>query len=199
MSHHENKHRGGGPKTPRGKSIARWNALKHGATAKQLFILQGPHLPEFERYRQLAEELQEELGPGAYLEDKVLVQKFVSNALIAERCDHVLLRLLPRGDDTIACEVAPISLRYIAQGQRDFLKVSQLMRELRERVEETEAAEAEAKAEPEAADEQSTAQEQGTDNGVSSDLNPAHFGALGVRRRACLSLIRFAFAILSLT
>ena len=28
----------GGPKTPRGKSIARWNALKHGATAKQLFI-----------------------------------------------------------------------------------------------------------------------------------------------------------------
>jgi hypothetical protein len=134
------RRRGGGPKTTRGKSIARWNSLKHGATAKKLFILQGPHMPEFERYQQLAEELQEELGPGAYLEDQVLVQKFVSNALIAERCDQVLLRLLPRADDAITCELAPISLRYIAQGQRDFLKALQLMRELRERVEETEAA-----------------------------------------------------------
>jgi len=159
---------GGGPKTPRGKSIARWNALKHGATAKQLFILQGPHLPEFERYRQLAEELQEELGPGAYLEDKVLVQKFVSNALIAERCDRLLLHLLPSADDTVACELAPISLRYIAQGQRDFLKSLQLIRELRGRVEETEAAEAEATAEPEAVDEQSAAQGHKMENGDTS-------------------------------
>ena len=152
------KSHGGGPKTPRGKSIARWNALKHGATAKQLFISKGPHLPEFERYRQLAEELQEEVGPGAYLEDKVLVQKFVSNALIAERCDQLLLRLLPLADNNVDCEGAPISFRYIAQGQRDFLKSLQLMRELRGRVEETEAAEAEATAEPEAVDEQSAAQ-----------------------------------------
>jgi hypothetical protein len=148
------KSHGGGPKTPRGKSIARWNALKHGATAKQLFISKGSHLPEFERYRQLAEELQEELGPGAYLEDKVLVQKFVSDALVAERCDLLFLRMLPRADDFVDCEVPPNSLRYIAQGQRDFLKSLQLIRELRGRVEETEAAEAEATAEPEAVDEQ---------------------------------------------
>jgi hypothetical protein len=143
------KRRGGGPKTPRGKSIARWNALKHGATAKQLFI--GPHLPEFEKCKQLAEELQEELGPGTYLEDKVLVQKFVSNALIAERCDRLLLRLLPSGDGPIACELTPNSLRYLAKGQRDFVKALKLMRELRERVEEVEA-EAEATGELDAVD-----------------------------------------------
>jgi hypothetical protein len=155
------KRRGGGPKTPRGKSIARWNALKHGATAKQLFI--GPHLPEFEKCKQLAEELQEELGPGTYLEDKVLVQKFVSNALIAERCDRLLLRLLPSGDGPITCELTPNSLRYLAKGQRDFVKALKLMRELRERVEEVEA---EAAAELDAVD-ASTVQAQ-EDNSVSS-------------------------------
>ena len=31
------------------------------------------------------------------------------------------------------------------------------------------------------------------------DLNPAHFGAAGVRRRPCLSLCRFTFDILTLT
>jgi len=163
------KSHGGGPKTPRGKSIARWNALKHGATAKQLFISKGPHLPEFEKYRQLAEELQEEIGPGAYLEDKVQVQKFVSDALIAERCDQLLLRLLPLADDTVDCEVAPISLRYINQGQRNFLKSLQLMRELRGRVEEIEAAEAEATAEPEAVDEQGGHEVEDGDTGKAAD------------------------------
>ena len=141
------KSRGGGPKTARGKSVSRWNALKHGATAKQLFILQGPHLPEFDRYKKLAEDLQEELAAGAYLEDQVLVQKFVANALIAERCDRLLLRLLPQADETVACEVAPISFRYIEQGQRNSLRSLAWIRELRDRVEETEALEAAVEAE----------------------------------------------------
>jgi len=142
------KSHGGGPKTPRGKSIARWNALKHGATAKKLFILEGPHLPEFDRYKKLAEDLQDELAAGAYLEDKVLVQRFVADALIAERCDRLLLRLLPH-DNTILCEHTPVSLRYIAEGHRSFVKSLELMRKLRGRVEETEAAEAEASVEAE--------------------------------------------------
>lgn len=141
------KSHGGGPKTARGKSVSRWNALKHGATAKQLFILQGPHLPEFDRYKKLAEDLQEEVSAAAYLEDKVLIQSFVANTLIAERCHGLLLRLLPQADEGVACEAAPVSFRYIAQGQRNFLKSLQLIRDLRSRAEETEALEATVEAE----------------------------------------------------
>src|SRR6266496_3925955 len=132
--------RRGGPKTPRGKSIARWNALKHGATAKQLFISDGKHRPEYERYRQLCEELQEELASGAYLEDKILAQKFICDTLMLERCVEVQLRLIPTGDEAVACE-APNSFRYIAQAERSFFRSLQFIRELRGRVEQTEAAE----------------------------------------------------------
>jgi hypothetical protein len=151
------KSHGGGPKTARGKSIARWNALKHGATAKTLFIVQAPHLPEFDKYSKLAEHLQDELAPGAYLEDKMLVQRFVADALIAERCDRLLLRMLPHGDN-FWCEHAPVSFRYIAQGQRNFLKSLELVRELRNRVEETEEAEAEATVEAQTLGEQTDAE-----------------------------------------
>jgi hypothetical protein len=165
----QKKSHGGGPRTPRGKSISRWNALKHGATAKQLFIQPGPHLPEYEKYRQLAEELQEEFAPGAYLEDKVVVQRFVSSAVIAERCDRLLLRILPQANETVACEAAPNSLRYIALGQRDFLKSLQSIRELRERVEETEAAEAGATIEPKAGDERTAHEREDGDSSQAAD------------------------------
>jgi len=163
------KSHGGGPKTPRGKSIARWNAMKHGATAKQLFIQRGPHLPEYEKYRQLAEELQQEFAPGAYLEDKVLVQKFVSDAMIAERSDRLLQRLLPQANETVACEAAPNSLRYIALGQRRFLESLGEIRKLRKRVEETETAEAEAAAEPKAGDEQTAHESEDGDSSQAAD------------------------------
>src|SRR6266705_2159591 len=137
------KSHGGGPKTPRGKSIARWNALKHGATAKKLFFPDGPHRPEHERYRQLCEELQEELASGAYLEDKILAQKFICDTMVLERCVELQMRLIPTGDEAVACEVAPNSFRYIAHAQRSFYKTLKLIRELRGRVDETEAAESE--------------------------------------------------------
>ena len=137
------KIRGGGPKTPRGKAVSRWNALRHGATAKQLFIpINGNHQPEYERYRQLADELLEELAPGAYLEDKILIQKFISDISVVERCDKLLRRVIPDGDGTIVCEAAPNSLRYVSLGQNNFLKSLKMIRELRARVEEMEMAEA---------------------------------------------------------
>ena len=43
-------------------------------------ISNGKHLPEYERYRQLSEELQEELASGAYLEDKILAQRFICDS-----------------------------------------------------------------------------------------------------------------------
>lgn len=146
MADDPKKSHGGGPKTPRGKSIARWNALKHGATAKKLFFSNGPHRPEYERYRQLCEELQEELASGAYLEDTILAQKFICDTLMLERCAELQLRLLPTGDEPVACEGAPNSFRYIAQAERSFFRSLQFIRDLRRRVEETEAAEIEATA-----------------------------------------------------
>jgi len=139
----EKKIRGGGPKTPRGKSIARWNAMQHGATARKLFIpINGVHQPEYERYRQLADELLEELAPGAYLEDKILIQKFISDISVVERCDKLLHRVIPDGDGAVLCEAAPNSLRYVSLGQKNFLKSLKMIRELRARVEETEMEEA---------------------------------------------------------
>jgi hypothetical protein len=158
--------RGGGPKTARGKSIARWNALKHGATAKKLFCSNGPHRPEYERYQQLCQELQEELASGAYLEDKVLVQKFICDTLMLERCAELQLRLLPTGDEAVACEGAPNSFRYIAHAERSFFKSLQFIRDLRQRVEETEAAEIEATA---GVDDQTSAPEHKRNNGECDD------------------------------
>src|SRR6266568_3066841 len=96
----------------------------------------GPHRPEYERYRQLCEELQEELASGAYLEDKILAQKFICDTLMLERCVELQARVLPEdSEDAVACEAAPSSLRYIAQAERSFFRSLQFIRELRERVE----------------------------------------------------------------
>jgi hypothetical protein len=36
------------------------------------------------------------------------LQRFVSSAVIAERCDRLLLRILPQASEIVACEAAPL-------------------------------------------------------------------------------------------
>jgi hypothetical protein len=84
-----------------------------------------------------------------------------------ERCNELLHRLVPHGDEAVVCEAAPTSLRYVSQVQKNFVNSLQLIRKVRSRAEETEAAEA--KANGEAVDGQGSSRESESGNGENGE------------------------------
>ena len=63
-----------GPKTPEGKRVARWNALKHGLLSKEVVIKTGGGKESGAAFRKLLTQLREDLQPEGVLEE-MLVEK----------------------------------------------------------------------------------------------------------------------------
>ena len=63
-----------GPRTPEGKRVARWNALKHGLLAREIVVPMGPGQENAEEFRFLLEQLHRDLRPTGALEE-ILVEK----------------------------------------------------------------------------------------------------------------------------
>lgn len=74
----ENGRKSNGPKTARGKSHSRWNSFQHGFFAKDLSIVRGKHLPDYEDFVRLHAMLREELSPQSVTEE-LLVENFAVN------------------------------------------------------------------------------------------------------------------------
>ncbi len=141
-----NSRKSTGPKTTRGKNISRFNALKHGGYTKELFITHGKHLPKFELYRTLADELQEQLARGAYLEDKVAIQMYVASVWRLESLLDFEFRVAEEGGALALSQEFPSFPRMLAQAIRACERAYDHLKELRLAIEEMEAAEVEADA-----------------------------------------------------
>ena len=74
----ENGRKSRGPSTPHGKSHSRWNSFLHGFFAKDLSIVKGKHLPDYEDFVKLHKALREELNPQSITEE-LLVENFAVN------------------------------------------------------------------------------------------------------------------------
>ncbi len=74
----ENGRKSRGPKTACGKSHSRWNSFQHGFFAKDLSIVKGKHLPDYEDFVKLHKALREELNPQSVTEE-LLVENFAVN------------------------------------------------------------------------------------------------------------------------
>ena len=74
----ENGRKSRGPSTPHGKSHSRWNSFQHGFFAKDLSIVKGKHLPDYEDFVKLHKALREELNPQSITEE-LLVENFAVN------------------------------------------------------------------------------------------------------------------------
>jgi hypothetical protein len=68
----ENGRKSRGPKTVRGKNHSRWNSFQHGFFAKDLSIVKGKHLPDYEDFVKLHDALREELNPQSITEELVV-------------------------------------------------------------------------------------------------------------------------------
>ena len=136
-----------GPKTQRGKDRSRWNALTNGASAKELFILGGKHRPEYERFHTIAHELQEQLADEAYIEDQMLVQKFVRDAWRLELLTNQELRFASDDGAPAYAEAMPHAARHVANAERSFERSYEQVRKIRLRAEPIEVAEADQESE----------------------------------------------------
>ncbi len=167
-----------GPKTARGKSISRWNALKHGGAVKELFILKGEQLTEYPIFKKMSDELQEELEGTAYLEERIYANRLVSDAWRLHRLCKVEFDF---ADTPAIAQAVPTLMRYIAHAEHSFDRSYEQVRKLRQRVEETEAAEAE---EAEAEAEEPGLEPEGAEIAAEGKggLRPAH--AIVLRRAA---------------
>ena len=70
----KNARRSTGPRTPAGKAVVRWNALKHGLLAKEVVIRAGGGKESKSEFQNLFAKLTEDLRPEGMLEE-VLVEK----------------------------------------------------------------------------------------------------------------------------
>ncbi|MBF8305242.1 MAG: hypothetical protein HW398_430 [Acidobacteria bacterium] len=66
-----------GPRTPAGKNVARWNALKHGLLAREIVVAAGPGQENAAEFRFLLEQLRCDLRPVGALEE-ILVEKIAA-------------------------------------------------------------------------------------------------------------------------
>ena len=66
-----------GPRTPEGKNVARWNALKHGLLAREIVVAAGPGQENAAEFRFLLEQLRCDLRPVGALEE-ILVEKIAA-------------------------------------------------------------------------------------------------------------------------
>ena len=73
-SNRRNAQRSTGPKTPEGKKVSRWNALRHGLLAKELVIPNGSGMENEEEFRELLSGLMEDLQPEGSMEE-ILVEE----------------------------------------------------------------------------------------------------------------------------
>jgi len=87
----ENARLSTGPRTPAGKDVARWNALKHGLRAESVLI-PGEAADDYHEFRQA---LVSELGPAGELE-AVVVDRIVSLAWRLQRTGRVEAGLFVR-------------------------------------------------------------------------------------------------------
>jgi hypothetical protein len=120
-----------GPKTARGKSISRWNAVKHGLTAKRLLISEGKHLNEYADYQQLLQELLEELQPTR-VEDRLAIEKQVMDAWRLRRSFKFELTVTEKQYDGMASICMPNVLRYSALVHRQWAESHRQVCEIRQ-------------------------------------------------------------------
>jgi len=73
-SNRKNSLRSTGPKSKKGKSVVKWNALKHGLLSKEIVISTGEGQECIHEYGQLLEQLHTELKPVGIIEE-MLVEK----------------------------------------------------------------------------------------------------------------------------
>jgi hypothetical protein len=123
-----------GPKTARGKSISRWNSLKHGLYTKSLIILEGKHLTEYTDYEQLLQEIMEELKPTR-VEDRLAIEKQVMDTWRLRRSFKFELTATEKEHDGMASICMPNVLRYSVMAHRQWTESHQQLCEIRERTE----------------------------------------------------------------
>ena len=70
----QNALRSTGPRTPEGKNVVRWNALKHGLLARAVVVPAGPRQEDAAEFRFLLEQLRHDRRPQGALEE-ILVEK----------------------------------------------------------------------------------------------------------------------------
>lgn len=63
-----------GPKTLQGKSVVKWNAVKHGLLSKKVVIQAGDGRESRAEFRNLLAQLQDDIQPNGILEE-ILVEK----------------------------------------------------------------------------------------------------------------------------
>jgi hypothetical protein len=96
-----NSLRSTGPKTPGGKRVVRWNALKHGLLSKEVGILAGDGKESKTEYQTLLEQLQNYLEPGGILEE-ILVEKIAVCYWRLRRVLRCEMGEIRRGLDTVS-------------------------------------------------------------------------------------------------
>ena len=89
----------GGVKTPEGKAIVKYNALKHGLLAKEVVISLGEGTEDPEEFNSLLDDLKEQFSPVGTLEE-MLVEKIAVSYWRLRRVYRYEVGLIRRKLDT---------------------------------------------------------------------------------------------------
>ena len=80
--------RKGGVKTPEGKAIVKYNALKHGLLAKEVVITVGEGVENPEEFNALLEDLKTQLKPEGLLEEMLAEKIAVAYWRLRRACRY---------------------------------------------------------------------------------------------------------------
>lgn len=96
----KNAQKSTGPKTPRGKKAARFNALKHGFFSKEVLIRDGEGKESEDEFNTLFAELSDELQPKGVLE-RILTERAVICVWRLKRVLRAEVGEIRRGQDAV--------------------------------------------------------------------------------------------------
>jgi hypothetical protein len=129
----ENGRKSKGPNTPRGKSHSRWNSFQHGFFAKDLSIVKGKHLPDYEDFVKLYNALREELNPQSVTEELV-VEDFAVNCWRRARSLKHEFEITERDYAFLTCATGLATLvRYQTVVGRELAQADDAIKQMAER------------------------------------------------------------------
>ena len=129
----ENGRKSKGPKTVRGKSHSCWNSFQHGFFAKNLSIVGGKHLPDYEDFVELHDALREELNPQSVTEELV-VEDFAVNCWRRARSLKHEFEITERDYAFLTCATGLATLvRYQTAVGRELAQADDAIKQMAER------------------------------------------------------------------
>lgn len=120
----------GGTKNP---NVSKFNALRHGRTAKKLNILEGKHRPEYGKYLQLFREFTASLG-ATTPEDRLAIEDMVAQTWLKGLSFRMEMEEIAKPGVLNSAAIMHL-VRYVSMRERRFDKAYERIQAIRQREE----------------------------------------------------------------